>query len=175
MREKVKGTGLSSFITSVFKNPEEDDYTQKLLSDEGKRQYKTGKEKAKKDEKETTGHKSEGVHKLEGAAKKTLATTRRGYRRLTRRIRERYNRNKKLAEEQKGQYACDFYLMSLRTKPCLWVYYMCPLFYPYCLQLLNVWKQVSDLLLFFVAIIVWCPCIACAECLKVVACNMCVS
>ncbi|XP_061729914.1 uncharacterized protein LOC133534689 isoform X2 [Cydia pomonella] len=169
-REKLKGTSRSSFITSVFKNPEEDDDRQKLLPDEGKKKYR------KNGDKEKDGKGKEGAtSELEEKAKKTLATTRRGYRRITRRIRERYYRNKKLAEEQKGQYACDFYLMSLRTKPCLWVYYMCPVCYPYCLQLLNTWRQVSDLLLFFVAIIVWSPCILCAECLKVVACNMCVS
>ncbi|XP_075970857.1 uncharacterized protein LOC142973149 [Anticarsia gemmatalis] len=67
-------------------------------------------------------------------------------------------------------FECSPYMASLRQKPCLWIYYLCPGFYPHCVSLLNMWRQFTDMLLFVLAVGVWSPCILMLELCRAVMC-----
>lgn len=61
-------------------------------------------------------------------------------------------------------YGCRHILLNtLRKTPCLWVYHICPEFYPQCLSCLALVNQFWHLCLFVVAFICWTPCIVLCE------------
>ncbi|CAF4901406.1 unnamed protein product [Pieris macdunnoughi] len=76
-------------------------------------------------------------------------------RRRQKRIRKRH---------QQAVYSCRHtLLMTLRKHPCLWIYHICPFFYPQCLGLLSFVKNFFHLLLYLAALLCWTPCIMCME------------
>ncbi|KAF9408927.1 hypothetical protein HW555_011538 [Spodoptera exigua] len=71
-------------------------------------------------------------------------------------------------------YEGSLYMNTLRKKPFLRVYRMCPWFYPHCVSLFGLWKQLANVLMFLLAICVWSPCILCFEvCRALTCCCMC--
>lgn len=71
-------------------------------------------------------------------------------------------------------FQCSLYMASMRKRPCLRVYYMCPWFYPHFMSMLQIWKQFMDIFLFIFAVLVWSPCILCMEiCRGCVCCLAC--
>lgn len=83
--------------------------------------------------------------------------------------RKRRRRNEKRQNE--ALYSCrHMFLLTLRNRPCLWVYYICPYLYPQCLSLLTFWKHFTDILLFGLAVLVWTPCITCCELIRGLMC-----
>ncbi|XP_045488385.1 uncharacterized protein LOC123690018 [Pieris rapae] len=69
---------------------------------------------------------------------------------------------------------CNLYLSSLRKRPFMWIFKMCPSFYPHCLSFLNVWKQFAEVMAFLLAVVVWSPCIFAMEvCRAVICCTLC--
>lgn len=62
------------------------------------------------------------------------------------------------------------FLASLRIKPCLWVYHICPSLYPQFLQFLRFWRCYTDIVLFLLAVLVWSPCIICFELCRCILC-----
>lgn len=81
---------------------------------------------------------------------------------------------KKHLRGEQIDFECSLFMSSLRKRPCLRVYSMCPWFYPHCLSILAVWKQFSDIILFILAVGVWCPCILLMEiCRAMVCCCLC--
>lgn len=67
-------------------------------------------------------------------------------------------------------FNCSTYMGSLRQKPCLFIYYLCPWFYPHCIGCIGLWRQFTDILLFLLAILVWSPCILGMEVLRGLMC-----
>ncbi|KAG6463732.1 hypothetical protein O3G_MSEX014048 [Manduca sexta] len=84
------------------------------------------------------------------------------------------NKQRKIRMEQRNTQAfrsCKHNLLhTLRKTPCLWVYHICPFFYPQCLGILALMKQLTEILLFMLAFIVWTPCIACCETCRAFCC-----
>ncbi|CAB3243329.1 unnamed protein product [Arctia plantaginis] len=81
---------------------------------------------------------------------------------------------KRKPEKEPPEVECSPFLTSLRQKPCLWLYRLCPWFYPHCLGLLAFWRQFTDVVLFLLAVVVWSPCILLTEfCRTVMCCFMC--
>lgn len=81
---------------------------------------------------------------------------------------------KRRPEKEPPQVECSPFLTSLRQKPCLWLYHLCPWFYPHCLGFLAFWRQFTDVILFLLAVAVWSPCILLTEfCRSVMCCVMC--
>ncbi|CAB3243325.1 unnamed protein product [Arctia plantaginis] len=76
--------------------------------------------------------------------------------------------------KEKRDIEGNTFFTSLRKKPCLWLYRLCPGFYPHCLSLLTFWRQFTDVFIFLLAVAVWSPCILCTEfCRAVMCCLMC--
>ncbi|CAB3243047.1 unnamed protein product [Arctia plantaginis] len=76
--------------------------------------------------------------------------------------------------KEKRDIEGNTFFTSLRKKPCLWLYRLCPGFYPHCLSLLTFWRQFTDVFIFLLAVAVWSPCILCTEfCRAVICCLMC--
>ncbi|KAM3961560.1 uncharacterized protein ACR2FA_004276 [Aphomia sociella] len=71
-------------------------------------------------------------------------------------------------------FKCSLFMSSLRKRPCLSIYYMCPWFYPHCISFLRIWKQFTDIMLFLLAVAVWSPCILAMEiCRAMMCCAFC--
>lgn len=66
-----------------------------------------------------------------------------------------------------------FIKASMRKKS--WPYYFCPWFYPHCLRMLNIWKHITDVVLFLLAVVVWSPCILIVEGFRAARCCTCMS
>lgn len=82
--------------------------------------------------------------------------------------------NKKHFRKENMDFECSLFMSSLRKRPCLRVYYLCPWFYPHCVNILAVWKQFTDIILFILAVGVWSPCILLMElCRAMVCCCLC--
>lgn len=60
----------------------------------------------------------------------------------------------------------ELYVQTLKKKPCLWVFDLCPNFYPKCISLLKLWRQFIHVLIFVLAFIVWTPCLLCLQVLN---------
>ncbi|XP_072941101.1 uncharacterized protein [Epargyreus clarus] len=77
--------------------------------------------------------------------------------------------------EQQAIYSCRHNLLTtLRKTPCLWVYHICPNFYPQCLSLLAFMRNFSHIMMFLVAFTCWTPCILSFElCRAILCCFMC--
>lgn len=75
----------------------------------------------------------------------------------------------------KALYGCrDILLVTMRKTPCLWVYHICPDFYPRFLSLRTNFIKLLQMFLFCFAVIVWTPCILCMElCRGFVCCVSC--
>ncbi|XP_075970856.1 uncharacterized protein LOC142973148 [Anticarsia gemmatalis] len=67
-------------------------------------------------------------------------------------------------------FDCSAYVASLRTKPYMWVYNLCPWFYPHCISFRGMTKQCMNLFLFLLAMGLWTPCILCTELLRYCLC-----
>ncbi|XP_052738656.1 uncharacterized protein LOC128198284 [Bicyclus anynana] len=73
-----------------------------------------------------------------------------------------------------GEDPCNFYMSSLRNQPFPSVYRKFPSFYPHFLSLLHAWKQLTEILMFILAAVVWSPCILCMElCRACMCCFLC--
>lgn len=90
------------------------------------------------------------------------------------------NPKSRLTMKRKGKqrevldYGCNLFMGSLRRRPLLWVYYSCGWFYPHCLSILNIGRQVMDVCLFVLAVLVWSPCIIGMElCRAAMCCTVC--
>ena len=56
------------------------------------------------------------------------------------------------------KFRCDeLYVQSLKKRPCMWIYFKCPYFYPRCISLLRIWKQFCHVNLFVLAMLLWSP------------------
>ncbi|XP_075971946.1 uncharacterized protein LOC142973808 [Anticarsia gemmatalis] len=69
-----------------------------------------------------------------------------------------------------ADFGCSIYMSTLRTRPYIWIYYMCPWFYPHCLSIRNMWRQLTDIILFTLAVGVWSPCVLFMELLRAIVC-----
>ncbi|XP_053624359.1 uncharacterized protein LOC128683122 [Plodia interpunctella] len=90
--------------------------------------------------------------------------------------RRRFRPIKKIKPQRKEpvDFECSLFMGSLRKRPWLSIYYMCPWFYPHCVSILNVWRQFTDVILFLLAVAVWSPCILAIEiCRAFVCCAFC--
>lgn len=72
---------------------------------------------------------------------------------------KRMKKFKTKRQREPRDFQCSTYMASMRKRPCLRIYYMCPWFYPHCMSLLQVYKQLMDIFLFIFAVLVWSPCI----------------
>ncbi|XP_059052446.1 uncharacterized protein PF3D7_1409500-like [Achroia grisella] len=73
--------------------------------------------------------------------------------------------------QNEALYSCRHMLLTtLRNKPCLCVYYICPNLYPQFLGLLSFMRSFFNLCLFLVAIACWTPCIICSELTRALCC-----
>lgn len=91
---------------------------------------------------------------------------------------EKENKRRKLRIQSRDTQAINScrhaLLTTLRKRPCLWVYHICPNFYPQCLSCLQFWRKFSHLMTFLVAVIVWTPCLCCVEmCRFFICCFVC--
>ncbi|KAG6463767.1 hypothetical protein O3G_MSEX014051 [Manduca sexta] len=90
------------------------------------------------------------------------------------RMAHKKKKEKKKQKDALDDFECSLYMNSLRKKRFIAVYYLCPWFYPHFITLLNVVEQVTDLILFLLAVFVWSPCILCMElCRAFVCCFLC--
>ncbi|XP_031769477.2 uncharacterized protein LOC116413591 [Galleria mellonella] len=90
-----------------------------------------------------------------------------------RRLKHKNKRQEKKSKEP-IDFACSLFMASLRKKPCLAVYYICPWFYPHCINFLTFWKQFMNIMLFLLAVTVWSPCILAMElCRAMMCCTFC--
>lgn len=86
-------------------------------------------------------------------------------------------RRKRIAERDlQALLGCRHnFLTTLRRRPCMWVYFLCPNMYPQCLSLLIFWRKFANLILLCLAMIVWTPgillCLLCRSILCCVFCN----
>ena len=95
-----------------------------------------------------------------------------------RRLKEIQSRRRQKRIRQKAAralYGCrDILLVTMRKTPCLWVYHICPDFYPRFLSLRANIITVCQLFCFCFAVVVWTPCILCMElCRGFVCCISC--
>uniref|UniRef100_A0A2A4J682 Post-SET domain-containing protein n=1 Tax=Heliothis virescens TaxID=7102 RepID=A0A2A4J682_HELVI len=67
-------------------------------------------------------------------------------------------------------FQCSLFMGSLRKRPFLKVYFMCPWFYPHCLGMLKIWQQFVDIIIFLLAVVVWSPCILTMELCRYLMC-----
>nr|XP_021188667.2 uncharacterized protein LOC110375026 [Helicoverpa armigera] len=83
---------------------------------------------------------------------------------------QRVNKFKKKRYREPVDFQCSLFMATLKKKPCLKIYYMCPWFYPHCLGLLKIWQQFIDIVIFALAVVVWSPCILTMEVLRYLMC-----
>lgn len=81
----------------------------------------------------------------------------------------RYRRRRRSTEN----WGCNMYMQTLRVKRCSWLYKACPWFYPYCLNIITVWRHFAFFVLFFVGAILWTPCFFCVELCNFLWCCRC--
>ncbi|XP_073951684.1 uncharacterized protein [Choristoneura fumiferana] len=81
----------------------------------------------------------------------------------------RYRRKRKSPEN----WGCNMYMQTLRVKRCVWLYKTCPWFYPYCLNIITVWRHFAFFVLFFIGAILWTPCFFCVELCNLLLCCHC--
>lgn len=86
----------------------------------------------------------------------------------------RLRRKRRVRRREPVNFQCSLYMASIRKKPWLFVYYLCPWFYPHCISMLNIWRQFTDVMLFLLAVFVWSPCILAMEaCRACMCCTLC--
>lgn len=80
-----------------------------------------------------------------------------------------------LTRDVEAIHGCRHVLLTtLRKRPCLCVYHICPNFYPQCLSFLQFYKNFCHLIVFFIAVLFWTPClVACELCRALMCCTMC--
>ncbi|CAH1644510.1 unnamed protein product [Spodoptera littoralis] len=83
---------------------------------------------------------------------------------------KRKKRRRRRRHTEPVDFECSLYMNTLRKRPFLRVYYMCPWFYPHCVNLFGLWKQLANVLMFLMAVCVWSPCILCFELCRAMAC-----
>ncbi|XP_050557404.1 uncharacterized protein LOC118261813 [Spodoptera frugiperda] len=83
---------------------------------------------------------------------------------------KRKKRRKRKRDQEPVDFECSLYMNTLRRRPFLRIYYMCPWFYPHCVNLFGLWKQLANVLMFLLAVCVWSPCILCFEACRAMAC-----
>lgn len=68
-------------------------------------------------------------------------------------------------------YSCRHVLLNtLRKTPCLWVYHICPEFYPQCLSCVGFLRNFWHMIVFMCALACWTPCILCCELTRALCC-----
>lgn len=85
-------------------------------------------------------------------------------------------RRKRIEKRQdEAIYGCrHMLLVTMRKRPCLWVYHICPAFYPQFLSARMFLLNFCQMSLFCLAVLVWTPCIACCElCRGLLCCMVC--
>ncbi|XP_028172216.1 uncharacterized protein LOC114361415 [Ostrinia furnacalis] len=85
---------------------------------------------------------------------------------------ESKKRKKRVRHRQDAAiYGCRHALLTtLRKTPCLWVYHVCPEFYPQCLSCLAFTRNFWHLCLFVLAFACWTPCIVFCEAMRGLCC-----
>ncbi|XP_053603088.1 uncharacterized protein LOC128671026 [Plodia interpunctella] len=79
-----------------------------------------------------------------------------------------------VARKEPVDFQCNLYMASIRKKPWLSVYYLCPWFYPHCISFVNFWKQFTNIVLITLAVVVWTPCFLAVElCRGLMCCVFC--
>lgn len=81
---------------------------------------------------------------------------------------KRMKKFKKKRVRESFDFKCNLYMASRTKRPCLWVYYTCPWFYPQCISFLAFWRQCCHIFLFILAFIVWSPCLLCMEVFRII-------
>lgn len=68
--------------------------------------------------------------------------------------------------------ACDSPEKSKSKRIWLYIYRLCPKFYPHCLAVNHIWQHILNAILLISAVVVWSPCVACLYCCKAICCLM---
>lgn len=80
-----------------------------------------------------------------------------------------------LKRQNEAIFGCrHMLLVTMRKRPCLWFYHICPNIYPQFLSARMFLINFSQMLLFCLAVVVWTPCIVCCEaCRGLLCCILC--
>lgn len=79
-------------------------------------------------------------------------------------------KKRKKIKDPVGHFNCSLLLASLRFRRFLWLYKLAPWFYPHCISFIMLLKQLRNMFLFTLAVIVWTPCIIFMELCRAVMC-----
>lgn len=83
---------------------------------------------------------------------------------------KRIKKKRKIKKKEPLDFGCSPYMASLRKRPCLFIFYTCPWFYPHFISLITLWRQFTDVILFLLAVIVWSPCLLTLEVFRFFIC-----
>ncbi|XP_052750525.1 uncharacterized protein LOC116413590 [Galleria mellonella] len=86
-------------------------------------------------------------------------------------IQNRKRKRRIKLRHDKALYSCrHMFLTTLRKRPCMFVYHICPCLYPQCLGLLSFMRSFFNLCVFIAAFACWTPCIVFCELTRALCC-----